>query len=148
MFLQTSKTKLKEQISSILRFIKKEEGSQNLRNPTLVTVFVTCVCVLCGGDLIILFSFDKVFNTNHSTPLGIRTRRTVHKHALFKTADIGESIRFPTGRCYVGTLPTLGSWLSISLVDQELCGFLLNLFFWDRVNFNTIKPFANWPLLC
>ena len=73
-----------------------------------------CDVCMCGGGLI-LFFFDEALNRNHLTPLEIRTKHSVQNHALAGIADVGESTWFPTGRCYVGTLPTLGSRLSISL---------------------------------
>ena len=48
---------------------------------------------------------EKCYNRNHSTPLGMRTRRPVYNHELDGTADLGLSTWFPTGRCYVDTLP-------------------------------------------
>ena len=71
----------------------------------------------------------KMYTGNHSALLKIRTRRTVHNHALAGTADLGLSTWFPTGRFNIGTLPTLGSRLSISLWrTKDLSGLFLNLY--------------------
>ena len=71
------------------------------------------VCVYGGG--LILFFRNEVLNNDHSIPLGIRTRRPVHNHAIVSTADLESSTWFKTRGCYVAILPPLGSLFSISL---------------------------------
>ena len=55
-------------------------------DPTLVTLFVTCVACSSGGGLI-LFFLNQVLKIDHSTRFGIK-RRPVHNHALVSTADL------------------------------------------------------------
>ena len=69
-----------------------------------------------------------MFERNYSTLFGISARRPVHNHALVNTADLPGSTWFETGRCYAGTLPPLGSGLSISLwLTKTQAGFCLFL---------------------
>ena len=46
-----------------------------------------------GGQ--ILFFFNEVLDSDHSTPLGIRERRSVLNHALVSTADFGGAYLVP-----------------------------------------------------
>ena len=54
--------------------------------------------VYVSGGGFNFFFFNEVLNSDHSTPLGIRSRRPVHNHALVSTADFGSSTWFSTGR--------------------------------------------------
>ena len=56
----------------------------------LYKVSTFCDVCVCGGGLNLFFS-NEVLNSDHSTPLGMRTRRPVHNHALASTADLGSS---------------------------------------------------------
>ena len=69
---------------------------------------------------------NEILIKDHSTPLGIKSRRSVHSQTLVGTADVGMPTWFPIGRCDVGILPTLGSRPSISLWQTRIwVGFYL-----------------------
>ena len=83
-----------------------------------ITSMLCDLCVYFGRVAYFYSFFIKINECSIEITLCrlvFNARRPVHNHALVNTADLARSTSFLTGRCYAGTLPPLGSRLSISL---------------------------------